>query len=311
MELTMTKARKHQVSVDDTPYYHLISRCVRRAFLCGKLGKQSFEHRRQWIVDRMKFLASIFAIDVCAYAIMSNHYHLVIKVNSTRDWSDQQVLSMWSALFKLPLLCDEFMKGEKLNQPEMAVVQNHIAEYRQRLMSLSWYMRCLNQYIATKANKEDKVKGHFWEARFKSQALLDEKALLTCMAYVDLNPIRAAMAKTPEQSDYTSIQERIMKPDTCLLGFHQDGIPYYLTDYIALVEYTGRVQLENKRGYIPKDIDEVFMRLDLNPDSWLDEMKQFRSKGRTAVGTLSQLKVFCQSIKSQFVVANIISPALE
>ena len=307
----MTKARKYQVSVDDTPYYHLISRCVRRAFLCGKLGNQSYEHRRQWIVDRMKFLASIFAIDVCAYAIMSNHYHLVIKVNSTKDWSDQQVLGMWSALFKLPQLCDEFMKGEKLTQAQVVVVRKLIDEYRSRLMNLSWFMRCLNQYIATKANREDNVKGHFFEARFKSQALLDERALLTCMAYVDLNPIRAAMAKTPEQSDYTSIQERVTKTDTNLLGFHQDGIPYYLTDYIALVDYTGRVQLENKKGYIPKDIDDVFKRFNLNPDSWLDEMKKFRSKGRTAVGTISQLKVFCQSIKSQFVVANKLSPALE
>jgi len=70
-------------------------------------------------------------------------------------------------------------------------------------------MQLLNQYIARQANIEDKVTGCFWESRFKSQALLDERALLTCMAYVDLNPIRAAMAKTPENSDYTSIQERI------------------------------------------------------------------------------------------------------
>ncbi len=310
-EKIMTKARKYQISVEDTPYYHLISRCVRRAFLCGKNGDQSFEHRRQWIVDRMKFLSSIFAIDICAYAIMSNHYHLVIKVNSTKQWSDKQVLSMWSALFKLPLLCESQVKGKQLNKAQSKVVDFHIAQYRKRLMDLSWYMRCLNQYIATKANREDNVTGHFFESRFKSQALLDERALLTCMTYVDLNPIRAAMAQTPEQSDYTSIQERINNKDSNLLDFHQDGIPYYLTDYIALVDYTGRIQLENKRGFIPHNIADVFSRLKLNPDSWLDELKHFRTKGRTAVGSIAQLKEFCQSIKSKFIVANTLSPALE
>ncbi len=307
----MTKARKYQISIQDTPYYHLISRCVRRAFLCGKSEDQSFEHRRKWIVDRMNYLSSIFAIDICAYAVMSNHYHLVIKVNSTKDWSDKQVLSMWSALFKLPMLCEQFMNDEMMNKAQLRVIKYHIAEYRKRLMDLSWFMKCLNQYIASKANREDNVTGHFFESRFKSQALLDEMALLTCMAYVDLNPIRAAMAKTPEQSDYTSIQARINNKGTSLLGFSEDEIPYYLTDYIALVDYTGRVQLQHKRGSIPNDIPDVFSRLNLNPDSWLDELKHFRSKGRTAVGTMAELKAFCQSVKSQWIVANKLTPSLE
>ncbi len=310
-EKIMTKARKYQLSVKDTPYYHLISRCVRRAFLCGKSGNQSFEHRRQWIVDRMNFLSSIFAIDICAYAIMSNHYHLVIKVNSTYKWSDKQVLSMWSALFKLPLLCESHIKGEQLNKVQLKVVDFHIAQYRKRLMDISWFMKCLNQYIAIKANREDNVKGHFFESRFKSQALLDERALLTCMAYVDLNPIRAAIAQTPEQSDFTSIQDRINNKDTNLLSFDHDGIPYNLTDYIALVDYNGRIQLDNKRGYIPDDIENVFSRLKLNPDFWLDELKHFRSKGRTAVGTIAQLKSFCQSIKSKFIVGYALNPTTE
>ena len=198
-----------------------------------------------------------------------------------------------------------------MSKGELIVVDQLASEYRKRLMDLSWFMKCLNEYIAHMANKEDNCTGHFWEGRFKSQALLDERALLTCMAYVDLNPIRAAMAKTPEDSDYTSIQARIKNKDSWLLGFGNEEIPYYLTDYVALVDYTGRVQLDNKRGSIPNNIPEVFSRLNLDPDSWLDELKKFKSKGRTAVGTLAQLKLFCKRMKARYLVTNTLTPALE
>jgi hypothetical protein len=91
----------------------------------------------------------------------------------------------------------------------LADCPNRIAVLRKRLCSLSWFMAKLNEYIAREANKEDKVKGRFWESRFKCQALIDEAAIAACMVYVDLNPIRAGVASTPEDSDFTSIQERI------------------------------------------------------------------------------------------------------
>jgi hypothetical protein len=97
-------------------------------------------------------------------------------------------------------------------EEEIYALANHterIAQLRKRLCSLSWFMARLNLFIARAANKEDKVKKRFWESRFKCQALLDEAAIATCMVYVDLNPIRAGLAGTPEESDYTSIQERI------------------------------------------------------------------------------------------------------
>ena len=95
----MPRARKTLVSLDATPYYHCVSRCVRRAFLCGNdpITGQSYEHRRQWIEDKILQLASIFALDVCAYAVMSNHYHIVLHINlKTADqWDINDVIHQW------------------------------------------------------------------------------------------------------------------------------------------------------------------------------------------------------------------------
>ncbi|MBL4820288.1 MAG: transposase [Gammaproteobacteria bacterium] len=210
----MTRARNQQVSLNDTPYYHCISRCVRRAYLCGDdpLTGVNFDHRKVWLVERIKKLASVFSIDICAYAVMSNHYHLVLYVDEkqAKGWTQQEVIERWTGLFSRNALVLETLK---LNQSAKAAREHRrkvIDEWRNRLTDISWFMRCLNENIARRANVEDDCTGRFWEGRFKSQALLDEKALVTCMAYVDLNPVRAGISSSPQESDFTSIQERLV-----------------------------------------------------------------------------------------------------
>ena len=209
----MTIARSQQIDLSITPYYHCVNRCVRRAFLCGEdsITGANYEHRREWIADKIKSLAEVFAIDVAAYAVMSNHYHVVLHVDQSgaEAWNSFEVIERWGELFSYPVMISRFLKGECSTSAELKVVDEIVETWRTRLHDISWFMRLLNEYIARESNKEDKVTGRFWEGRFKSQALLDEQALITCMAYVDLNPIRADMAKTPETSDFTSIQERI------------------------------------------------------------------------------------------------------
>ena len=130
---------------------------------------------------------------------------------------------------------------------------------------------------------------------------------------VDLNPIRAAMVKTPEQSDYTSIQERIKDKNTRLIGFGHDDkdLPFSLSGYLDLVDYSGRSFLENKRGYIPENLPPILDRLSLDPDTWLEELKGFKSIGFSAVGTVDQLKNFCQKVGKKFAVGHRLKPALE
>jgi len=219
---------------------------VRRAFLCGSdpLTGFNFEHRRQWIVDRIKLLCSVFAVDLCAYAVMSNHYHIVVRINTARadEWTDEEVAHRWMRIFSGPLLMHKYLANADLASCELKCIAELVATWRKRLANLSWFMRCINEPIARMANSEDHCTGSFWEGRFKSQALLDERALLACMAYVDLNPIRAAMATTPEQSDYTSVQERLKQPDSgCLAQFSEQGnvdtLPFNLREYLKLLDW--------------------------------------------------------------------------
>jgi hypothetical protein len=144
---------------------------------------------------------------------MSNHYHLVlgVDVGKARSWSDDEVLARWTKLFPRNAKLIETLRLNSSSKKARELEAKTLAEWRQRLQDISWFMRCLNERIARAANREDSCTGRFWEGRFKSQALLDEKALVTCMAYVDLNPIRAGVSDSLEASDFTSIQERLIR----------------------------------------------------------------------------------------------------
>lgn len=220
----MTKSRVEQVSLSDTPWYHVVNRCVRRAFLCGvdSVSGQDYEHRREWIETRILQLANVFAIDVAAYAVMSNHYHIVVRVDQDRalNWTRDEVLERWSQLFAGNPVVQQYLalEDEEPSDSLLWKVDEFVEIYRKRLFDLSWFMRVLNESIARMANKEDNVKGHFWEGRFKSQALLDEQAVLSVMAYVDLNPIRASMSESLQDSEFTSIYKRLSSLKLCDTG---------------------------------------------------------------------------------------------
>lgn len=302
----MPKPRKQQVSLDATPYYHCTSRCVRRAYLCGfdKLTGQSYEHRKQWVEDRILFLAEYFCIDVCAYAVMSNHHHLVLHINAdeNKKLTQMEVCQRWHKLYKGTQLTKKYLHGDDLNNIEWQAVQEKLKVWRLELQNISRFMWALNESIARKANTEDKCSGRFWESRFKSQALLDEKALLACMAYVDLNPVRANIATTPETSDHTSIKRRVIslkekKEHTQLAHFIGNqpksitqGLPFQLNEYIELIDITGRIIREDKPGYISQKLPPILTRLNINTNQWLILTTQFESKFKTLVGCARSLK---------------------
>ncbi len=198
---------------------------MRRAFLAGEdryTGK-NFNHRRGWIETRIRQLADVFAIDIGGYAVMSNHYHIITRLAPERasEWTVDEVMERWCRIFTGPLLVQRYRNAAirpQMSQPEVDKVMEIVATWRIRLSDLSWFMRILNETVARAANAEDGIHGRFWEGRFKSQALLDEQALLSALVYVDLNPIRAGIAETPETSEYTSVHARLTEaemPHTC------------------------------------------------------------------------------------------------
>ncbi len=318
----MPKPRKTLVSLDATPYYHCGSRCVRRAYLCGEdtTTGRSFEHRRGWIEKRLLQLAEIFSIDICAYAIMSNHYHVVLHINKEQidGWSDLEIVKRWHHLFKGSYLSQEYVSGRPLIKAQHRALKSEIKEWRKRLMSISWFMRCLNEHIARAANQEDKCTGRFWESRYTSQALVDEKALAACMVYVDLNPIRACMAKAPEESPYTSVKQRIdlaqsenhpySKQPKNLYPFAgnpregmPEGLPFHLADYINLVDWTGRQLRDDKRGHISQSLPPILDRLGLDQKNWLYLSTQFESRFKSIVGTAHNVRQACEKFGKRWV----------
>lgn len=314
----MPAPRYRQVSIETTPYYHCISRCVRRAFLCGSdpLTGFNFEHRRGWIVKRIKRVCSVFAVDLCAYAVMSNHYHIVVKINPSQlaGWSDEEVARRWLRLFSGPQLIHQYLAGTELSTVQFEQVLKLIALWRERLVDLSWFMRCINEPIARMANREDACTGSFWEGRFKSQALLDERALLACMAYVDLNPIRAAMATTPEESEYTSVKERIEYPDDRSLApfaSQSDGaLPFELNEYLELVDWGGREVRRNKPGYIPASAPPIMMRLNMTSSPVLRYLAKDDLPSTGALGPVNRLREFAESVGRKFVKGHLLGGRL-
>lgn len=193
---------------------HINTRVCRRCFLLGDdpITGKNFDHRKVWIEAHLKQFASFFGIDLIGFSILSNHFHLILRSRPdvVAAWNDEEIARRWL------LLCPHRRQADGSPMiPSEAEIKSIAgcpikrAEIRERLSSFSWWMRLLCQRVAVRANREDEQVGRFFQDRYHATRLADESSLLACAAYVDLNPIRAAVAETLEQSDHTSVQRRI------------------------------------------------------------------------------------------------------
>lgn len=315
----MPKNRKSQVNLDVTPYYHCMSRCVRRAFLCGDVDGRNFDHRRAFIEQKLLFLSQVFAIDICAYAVMSNHYHVVIHVDKPRAlaWRDYEVVERWHRLHKGTLVSQKYLKSpSSLSKAERKLLESIIEVWRERLFDLSCFMARVNESLARLANIEDDCTGHFWEGRFKSQALLDEQALAACMVYVDLNPVRSGMASTPAESDFTSIRRRLsiiqnhaphndsFDQASELLEFQglptrkrSSGLPFRFKDYVELLNWNAQIvrsKQQSKAKFMSSPQPALIAHLDIEPGYFAYLSQNFESRFKCLVGTFEDVKKCAQ-----------------
>jgi hypothetical protein len=287
-----------QITPSEPAVYHCVSRCVRRAFLCGQdaLTGRSFDHRKQWIEDRLLALAGIFSASVLAYAVMSNHVHLVVRMDpqAVAQWRDETVAEKWVQLF--PVMSDGELDPEACRQRIEALSANpeRLAILRQRLGCLSWFMRCLSEPIARRANREDACTGRFWEGRFRCQLLLDDRAVLACMSYVDLNPVRAGTADSLAGSAHTSIRRRLRKnvdkaPLNAIAGADAaDLFDLRNDEYVALVEWTGARLHPGKQGL--KGVPPPYpARQWADEAGWFGQVRGIETGYWRAIGSLEAL----------------------
>ncbi|MGH8051992.1 MAG: transposase [Arenimonas sp.] len=284
---------------------------MRRAFLCGvdHYTHQSFEHRKLWVEDRLHLVAECFAVAIHAYAVMSNHLHVVLQLDpvATDTWPEEEVAARWVRLFPPREASDQ---ARSFKQQALIANPHRMQLIRDRLGNLSWLMKCLAEPIARKANDEDHCKGRFWEGRFKSQLLCDDKAVLAAMAYVDLNPIRAGMTKRLDHSLHTSIAERLktLKQTPALLqqkmapvaGTLIAFLPIRLEDYIELVQWTGKQVRPDKRGAIPAAMPSVLKQYESKPELWVTRVRGIGSGYWRVVGEAQDLITLAEQLNQRW-----------
>jgi REP element-mobilizing transposase RayT len=336
----MTIARKELVDVSVTRWYHCVTRCVRRAFLLG----EGLLDRKQWVEDRLEELAQVFAVGVGGFSVMDNHLHLLVRLDPevAANWSDDEVVRRWGRLYpprdrsRRPLpISEEWVQGRLKDIP-------WVAKTRERLSSISWFMKCLKEPISRRANREDKCRGAFFEARFKSVAILDEEALLATSTYIDLNPVAAKIAEVPETSEHTSIKQRVdhikaqdataqleaakggsvagsqaasgleeglwLCPieDRRPLGSTRPGMFEGLSigNYLLLVDYTGRLFRDGK-ARISAELAGILDRIGSSAESWqvrMEKLKNGRSFGRFFAASRDKLRELARRLKVRHLV---------
>ena len=196
------------------------------------------------------------------------HTHVILRTSPdlAQAWSPHEIATRWWYVF--PKRKEKFgnpaePKEDDLDQilfdPKTGDPLGNLELLRKRLASISLFMRCLNEYIARRANREDNCQGRFWEGRFKSVELLDQAAVLACMAYIDLNPVHAGVAQTPESSDFTSAQDRIRAKVS--------------KDRLQAMRKKLKEQQLRKNG--PDELDNYKKKIDIqsNLDQWLSPIQ--------------------------------------
>ena len=207
-------SRQEVFAPDEVAVVHVSNSVVRQCRLLGtdpRTGK-NFDHRKRWMEILLERYAANFGIDLLGFAILSNQFHLILRSRPdvVATWKDAEVARRW--LMLAPFRKD--IEGNPFDPNEADLHRilddaKKVKATRLRLSDIGWWVRLLCQSVAIRANQEDQESGRFWQSRFRAERILDDSTLVACTAYVDLNPIQAAITDKLETSDLTSAQLRI------------------------------------------------------------------------------------------------------
>ncbi len=318
----MTYPRSRSISKTEDGRYHLISKTVRDTYLL----QSGDDSRKKWIIEKMVFLANIFYIGTDSYAIMDNHMHIVVETQyKIADKApDKDIAFRWLYLHPERKIKDgESPAPTKKEINSFISDRKRVKQCREKLRDISCYMQELNQSIARRANKEDGIGGRFWQGRFKSINLAAPGALLKCIMYVELNPVRAKMVDSPELSAFTSCYKRVKaelareelkkkpnkkklkeesKLDSWLSPIFNRGnkrgvLEMTFKEYLELLDWTGRQIREDKRGAIPAHLEPILTRLKLKSEDWVDSFKSFRKDFHTVAAPEEKMREIAEKVE--------------
>ncbi len=167
--------------------------------------------RKQWIENRLELLAQNFSVSIGGFAVMDNHLHVLCRLDPEASvaWSDEDIVRRWLAVYPPRNLSLDDPAALEMWISRIVRDNARVQVLRERLTNLGWFMKALKEPLSRMANREDGCRGAFWEARYKSIAILDTESLLATCAYIDLNPLAAGVAASPESSDFTSLKQRV------------------------------------------------------------------------------------------------------
>ena len=314
----MPYPRSHLVDATSSGIYHVQSRCVRRSWLCGldRETGRDFTHRRAWIERRILQLAEYFSVSIYAYAVMSDHYHIVLETHPEDSllWDDEEVVDRWLAVCPGRESLRRDPAAAALRRSALLADAEHVAVLRDRLSSLSWFMRFLNEPLARMANLEDGCTGRFWQGRFASQRLLDEAAVLAALVYVDLNPVRAGIADDESQCTFTSIHHRLSRQGGGdLLRPLNWGVPdlsispITLADYRSLLRWTAQAQRGQRRA--GRMSHPCLERRQIDIDQWEAHCLPRPGQWRRASGSLQSLREYAAALGQRWIQVKRYAPA--
>jgi hypothetical protein len=229
-------------------------------------------------------------VDVLGFAVTPHQLDVVVwtRPDQTDGWSDAETIQRWRRVFPADRAEKRTAKKNgRLPLPKKDESPDRIGDMRQRLGTVSWFMRCLNEWLARTANREDGMTGRFWEGRFKCRVLLDESAIVTCLAYVDLIPFTHALLSDPGRMEHSSYFDRVQSATPgrseawlCPMGKEavdegRSRVSLDLEDYLALIDWTARQWAPDPGEPMPDSLTEILRGLQIHPHRWVETVAGF------------------------------------